>query len=194
MDPFAGSDTFTDKKFTGLSLTGITVSGKEFDGCAFEKCIFIECVFELCRFTDCTFSGCSVSAAKPYNSSFLDVSFRDSKIMGIDWTRAKSIRFLSFERCDISFSNFSALRAPGLKMTGCIARETGFSDADLSKGNFRKTDFYGAVFSHTNLTGADFTGAFNYGIDITANNMKKALFSLPEAASLLRSLDIILKD
>lgn len=41
---------------------------------------------------------------------------------------------------------------------------------------------------------ANFIGARNYAIDPTQNTLKKAKFSLPEAMSLLRSLDIELID
>jgi uncharacterized protein YjbI with pentapeptide repeats len=69
-----------------------------------------------------------------------------------------------------------------------------FNEADLTRGVFTRTDFLNSVFSSTNLTQADFRKAFNYGIDFNFNILKKAQFSLPEAMSLLTSLDIILKD
>ena len=49
-------------------------------------------------------------------------------------------------------------------------------------------------FKETDLTGADFTGAVNYRIDINHNKIKKAKFSRLEAVSLLESLDIELTD
>jgi hypothetical protein len=44
------------------------------------------------------------------------------------------------------------------------------------------------------LTQADFTGATNYAIAASLNTLKKTKFSLPEAMSLLYSLDIILTE
>jgi len=163
---------------SGLIYTNVKIENKEFENCTFEKCRFIECIFENCRFIDSSFIECSISANKPYNSQFINISFKDSKIMGLDWTKAKSIYFLSFERCDISYSNFSFLKLPNLQLRECIA----------------KTDFSNTIFSHTNLTKTDFRKAFNYGIDINFNKLTKAKFSLPEATSLLKSLDIILED
>ena len=49
-------------------------------------------------------------------------------------------------------------------------------------------------FNHTNLTEADFSDATHYNISAVDNTLKKTRFSLPEAISLLYSLDIILKD
>lgn len=186
--------SFYKKTLKGLIYINQKIKNKEFENCTFEKCRFIECIFENCRFIDCSFLECSISANKPYNSQFTNTSFKDSKIMGFDWTKAKSIYFLSFERCDISYSNFSFLKLPNLKLCECVAKEVNFNEADLTNGVFTKTDFTNTIFSHTNLTKADFRKAFNYGIDINFNILKRAKFSLPEAASLLKSLDIILED
>lgn len=62
--------------------------------------------------------------------------------------------------------------------------------ADFSERDFRNTDFEKSIFSKTNLYKVNFKGAKNYYIDIKNNNIKKAKFSLPEALSLLDTLDI----
>ena len=188
------ANSFYKETFSGLTLTSSKIQSKEFEDCTFEKCIFIECVFDACHFIDCSFVGCSISANKPYNSQFTNIVFKDSKIMGFDWTKARNVRLLSFERCDISYSNFSYLKLPELKLLECTAHEVNFNETDLTSGIFIKTDFLNSVFSSTNLTKADFRKAFNYGIDFNFNILKKARFSLPEAMSLLTSLDIILED
>lgn len=188
------TDSHYKETFSGLTLTNEKIKDKEFEDCIFEKCIFIECEFNVCRFLDCNFSGCSISANKPFNSQFTNIVFKDSKIMGFDWTKARNVRLLSFERCDISYSNFSYLKLPELKLIDCIAHEVNFNETDLTSGVFTKTDFSNSIFSSTNLTKADFRKAFNYGIDFNFNTLKKAKFSLPEAMSLLTSLDIILGD
>jgi len=188
------TQSYYKETFSGLTLTNSKIQNKEFENCNFKKCIFIECIFENCRFIDSSFIGCSISANKPYNSQFTNVIFKDSKIMGFDWTKTKSVRLLSFEKCDISYSNFSYIKLPELKLLECIAREVNFNETDLTNGIFTKTDFSKSVFSSTNLTKSDFRKSFNYGIDINFNTLKKAKFSLPEATSLLKSLDIILED
>ena len=187
-------ESFYKKTFTGLTLTKNKIQNKEFEECSFEKCIFIECIFDNCRFIDCEFRSCSISANKPYNSQFTNIIFKDSKIMGFDWTKAKNVRILSFERCDISYSNFSYIRIPQLKLIDCVAREVNFNESDLTSSIFTKTDFSLSIFSGTNLTKADFRKSINYFIDFKFNILKKTKFSLPEAISLLQSLDIILED
>ena len=47
-------------------------------------------------------------------------------------------------------------------------------------------------FRQCNLTRANFEEATGYAIDVKLNEVSKARFSLPEAVSLLRSLDIVL--
>jgi fluoroquinolone resistance protein len=185
--------SYYKETFTGLTYTNNKIADKEFEDCLFEKCIFIDCVFENCRFLDCTFSECSISATKPFNSQFATVHFKDSKVMGVDWTRASSIRQLTFNHCNISYSNFSFLKLPQLQLIDCIAKEVNFNSTDLTAGVFTKTDFLQSIFSSTNLTRADFRHASNYGIDFHFNVLKKAKFSLPEAMSLLTSLEIELE-
>ena len=50
------------------------------------------------------------------------------------------------------------------------------------------------LFEETDLSGADFTEAVNYTINILHNSIKKANFSRFEAVSLLEGLDIVLVD
>jgi len=48
------------------------------------------------------------------------------------------------------------------------------------------------MFGNTNLTEADLSRACNYRIDPAQNVLGQAKFSLPEAMSLLYSMDIVL--
>lgn len=194
MDLLSTTQTsFVNQHFTDLTYSSKKLMDLEFENCTFEKCIFIECIFNNCRFVDCVFTECSISANIPLNSKFNAVCFKYSKVMGSDWTKAKSMHSLIFENCDISYSNFSFLKLHNLKLLECVAKETSFNEADLTGGDFQKTDFSQSIFSKTNLTGSDFRKAINYAIDFHFNTLKNARFSLPEAASLLNSLDIKLE-
>jgi uncharacterized protein YjbI with pentapeptide repeats len=170
------------------------VGGKIFDRCVFENCSLIECRFEECTFMDCKFKGCVLSALKLTNSSFLDTKFVGSKVIGCDWTKTKSLRALEFDNCQLDFSNFSMLKLHHLKLNGCTAKEVDFSGADLTEADFEGTDLEKSRFVNTNLTKASLRKAVNYAIDFKLNKLKKTVFSLPEALSLLDSLDIVIKD
>ena len=75
-------------------------------------------------------------------------------------------------------------------MIDCLAMEVDFSNALLQKANFHGTDFERAIFRNTDCREADFRGAKNYAISPMINNITKAHFSLPEAMSLLYTMDI----
>lgn len=186
--------SYSKENFTNLVYVNQKIQDKEFEDCTFENCRFTEMIFENCRFLDCIFSGCSISACKPIDSKYSEIIFKDSKIMGFDWTKARGVSQLTFERCDISYSNFSYVKLHNLKLLECISKDVNYNGADLSLGVFTKTDFANSVFSNNNLTGADFRKAFNYAIDFKFNKLVKTKFSLPEAISLLNSIDIILEN
>lgn len=80
------------------------------------------------------------------------------------------------------------------KITKCVAENVDLSEVDLTEANCTDTDFSTARFQQTNLTKANLKGASNYAIDVNQNTIKQARFSLPEAVSLLKGLDIVLVD
>lgn len=120
------------------------------------------------------------------------MEFSKCKVIGCDWTKASQIQGLDFKDCQINYSNFAALKLPKIVMINCEANEVDFTETDLSDGSFGGTDFERSVFSKTNLTRANLTGAVNYFIDPRYNTLKKTHFSFPEALSLLSCLDIVI--
>jgi uncharacterized protein YjbI with pentapeptide repeats len=76
----------------------------------------------------------------------------------------------------------------------CVAKNVDFRETNLSQAIFSGTDLSESLFSNTDLSGADLSLARNYIIDPIQNNVKQARFSLPEAMSLLYSMDIILDE
>ena len=75
----------------------------------------------------------------------------------------------------------------GSKLKECYFTNTCLTDAD-----FCEVDLSGTIFHNCDLSKADFSSAINYAIDPQTNKIKKAKFSLPEAAGLLRSFEIII--
>jgi uncharacterized protein YjbI with pentapeptide repeats len=125
--------------------------------------------------------------------------FEDTKIIGVDWTEAawpkgKFLDPITFSKCVINHSTFIGLSLPEIRIIECIAHEVDFREADLSQADYAHTDLAGSLFINTNLSQADFTHARNYTINAGLNTLKKTKFSLPEAMSLLHSLDIVLTD
>ena len=155
---------------------------------------FIEVVFATCRFLDCIFDGCTLSAVQLPGSSFPGARFIRSKVIGVDWSKAKrsNLGTLEFTECELNYSSFAQLSMKKLKLKQCRCREVDFVEADLTDGDFGGTDFEMSRFFKTNLTNVNFRKASHYSIDVRNNTIKKAQFSLPEAVSLLQSLDIVL--
>ena len=186
-------DTYEHQTFSGITLGEETVSGVTFEECTFENCSFISTKFEACRFLTSTFRGCILSAVVPMNSRFDEATFENCKVMGIDWTRTSETRKLRFANCQLNYSNFRFLSLPGLKMERCEVKDADFIEARLKGASFARSDLEKTRFFKTDLTEADFRGAYNYAIDPAVNTLKKARFSLPEAIALLESLEIILE-
>ena len=77
-------------------------------------------------------------------------------------------------------SSFKGSKLKDSHFTNTISKGADFSDVDLS----------GTIFHNCDLCNADFASAVQYDIDPRTNKNKKAKFSLPEAAGLLRAFDI----
>ncbi len=146
-----------------------------------------------------SFVGCNLSLARFPRTRFATVQFKGSKLLGINWTVARWPQLglgpaVNFDDCVLSQSVFSGLVLKKIAFKDCIAHEVDFSDANLAKCEFSGTDLSGARFNQTDLSGADLRTARNYTIDPMANTLKGARFALPEAASLLTALGIVLVD
>lgn len=190
---------YWSEKFKDLDFSGIEISSKEFDGCTFEKCDFSDATFKRCNFVDCEFTSCNLSNIKLEYSKFSDICFRDSKLIGINWTKVSwpSLMFSSpikFYKSMLNDSSFFGLSLQDLVLEECKAHNVDFREGDFSNANFTYTDLSGSFFANTNLSAADFSEATDYDIDIYQNTIKKAKFSRFEAVRLLDSLEIELVD
>lgn len=187
-------DAISEKKFEKLNF-GENLVSKHFFGCEFIKCNFAEREINRCKFTDCVFIECNLSAIRVTLSSFTNVDFEKSKIIGVNWAYARWPEFkldspLSFYHCDISDSSFFELSLPYFILESCKANNVDFRNANLENSSLTYSDFSGSDFVNTKLNKADFTGSENYNIDVFKNEIKNAKFSLPDALALLDSLDI----
>lgn len=190
---------YTDQVFKGINLEGAQVESSEFYDCTFIGCAFAGCVFRTCKFINCTFQRCDLSLVQVPGSNFSFTRFEDSKLIGVDWTRGDwaATRLgdpIGFFTCVISHSTFIGLSLPGMEIRDCVAVDVDFREVDISRADFTGTDLSESLFSNTNLTEADLSAARNYHITPGQNVLKRAKFSLPEAMSLLYSLDIDLTE
>jgi fluoroquinolone resistance protein len=196
---FLADSLIEDAEIKGQDYAGKEIKFKEIIDTKFIRCTFTDAFFNECRFKNCAFIQCDLSMMRVKSSRFADVQFEKCKTVGINWTEASwekggFFRLIDFDDCALNYSSFFGLKLHKMKMTKCTALEVDFGEADLTGAVFSHTDFSGSIFMHTNLTEADFVNAANYTISAKNNTLKKTKFSLPEAMSLLRSLDIVLVD
>lgn len=185
--------SYYQKTLNNIKALDSVIKNNDFEECVFSKINLTDCKIEKCRFLNCKFENSVLSAIKPINSAFTDIVFKDSKVIGFDWTLAQKIDSLAFANCQINYSNFRFLILAKIKIINCLAKEADFTEADLSEGDFTGTDFEGSRFFKTNLSKTNFQKAKNYFIDIRNNNIKKARFTYPEVIGLLKSMDIIVE-
>jgi uncharacterized protein YjbI with pentapeptide repeats len=192
-DPDRGGTGFDRRTFTSPDLAAIR-TGTEFSVCVFDGCDLTAGFVPGARFFDCEFRNCDFSNLKPDAASFQKARFVDCKMTGFDLGGCdKFLIDVAFEGCRLDFARFQKLPLKGTRFQRCGMRETDFSGADLSGSSFDGCDLSGAVFGGTNLEKADFRSARNYLIDPVRNRVRKAQFSLPEAAGLLRGFDVVIK-
>jgi uncharacterized protein YjbI with pentapeptide repeats len=192
------------KEYVASSFNKLLLANRKLMGISFEDCTFTTCDFSAtefidCKFIDCHFSQCNLSVIEVNNCSFSDVLIKDSKVIGVDWTKAQWPNIplfspISFFKCIINDSTFMGLKLNEIVIEACKAHNVDFRDGSFCNSNFRLTDFTGALFNKTNLSGTDFTAAVNYAININYNIVKGAKFSRYEAICLLESLEIELVD
>lgn len=199
MEILTSKTLYHAEKLKGIIEKKGLLSQVEFDECTFIKCSFQETRFEGCIFHNCVFQNCDLSLVNLKNCKFTQTRFEKSQLLGVDWTetlktKVNFLKSVDFDGCVISHSTFTALNLKQIQISHCTAHDVDFSDANLAQADCTYTDFANTRFNHTDLTEADFTGASNYSIAASFNTLKKTRFSLPEAMSLLRDLDIILTE
>ena len=188
---------YADQVFTGQNLDRLQILSSDFIDCTFNHCTFIETRLQKCRFVNCKFNSCDLSLGKLPDSIFIDTSFHESKIIGVnwaqaDWPTADLGNPLIFSKSVLNHSIFIGIDLHGIQVLDCQAVNVDFRESDLSQADFSGSDLSDSLFNHTDLSEADLSQARNYLIDPGKNNLNKARFSLPEAISLLYSMDIVL--
>lgn len=169
------------------------LSEQVFTTCEFHNCNFSESILWNAKFVNCVFKGCNVSLVKMDGCRFQDVQFIDCKLVGADFFKCERPFFsVQFTHSILHYCNFSDLNLKGIPFSRCKLKECHFTNSSLVGASFKDSDLSGTIFHNSDLSKADFSSAVNYAIDPRTNNIKKAKFSLPEAAALLHGFDILL--
>ena len=97
------------------------------------------------------------------------------------------------EECLIRNCNFTDLNLKKRVFCKNQILECDFYNTELSESDFSETTLTDTVFENCNLTKANFSDAKDYQIRPSINKIKKAIFTMPEAVTLLKELDIVIK-
>ena len=191
--------TFNKYIYSQKTAQALSLSDSEFEDCEFNDCDFSTAIFTRCKFVNCTFNRCNLSLMKVPYSQFFEVDFVDSKLVGIDWTRATWPSFnlcseLTFTRCILNDASFFGLSLNELKLEECKLYEVDFREGDFANSVMTYCDFTNSLFMRTNLKNVDFSESENFTINILQNTVSKAKFSRYAALTLLEELDIELVD
>lgn len=165
-----------------------------FEGVTFQRCNWQGLKLQDCSFVDCLFENCNLSLIEATGTSFVNIKFVDSKVMGVNWSKIRGFMgvSLSFENCNLDYSRFAEVSFLKSKIYNCSSKQADFFKSDLSQCDCRKSDFSESNFGSSKLIKADFREASNYFVDIfeNAKNLKGAKFSHLEVENLLTPLQI----
>lgn len=165
----------------------------EFVECHFKGIDFTEYNFSRLKFLDCEFTECNLSNVSLKNANFRGVIFKKSKLIGLNWSIVNTLMSASFQESILDYSVFHSMNLKGAVFSDCKMCDVDFYESQLMKSSFVDCLLKGALFNKANLADSDFRGASEYFIDVRQTQVTRAKFSLPEALTLLTSLEIILE-
>ncbi len=199
MNHFTSGEEYYDVTFSKLEQPEQQYQRIEFEECLFVDCDFSGAKFLNCKFLNCEFQRCNLSIVNVANSQFFGITWNESKLVGIDWTRAQwpvyHLDFeLRFQRCILNDSSFFSLTLHELHLEECKLHDVDFREGNFQNSSMTYCDFSYSQFMRTNLQHVDFTESTDYAINVLENAVKGAKFSRYEALNLLECLGIELVD
>lgn len=166
---------------------------------SFEDYRFLSCKFDNISlndsiFTDCRFEKCSLILTQVENTTFNNVLFQESKLLGVDFGKCNNFLFsldMQESLLDSIFLFDKNLR--NINIVKCIIKNSEFTEVDFTRADFSESRFEETRFTKCNLEKADFRSSQGYQIDPEFNNIKNARFTLPEAQSFLVFLGVVIE-
>ncbi len=182
---------FENQKFTSESETDFkSLEISEFEECSFVGLDFSNLSFRSWRFIDCKFSKCSFSEVDLVNATFREIVFQDCRLMGVNWTDAKTYVDPKFKNCKLDYSVFQGLDLREASFLDCSAKEADFSNTNLSGAVFVGTVLQNASFNQSDLRNTDLRKATRYFIDPQFTKLKGAKVDFSEASSILAAIGV----
>lgn len=176
-----------------LDLPG-GLKGEKIVETLFKGKIWIEDDWRNTQLSSCSFVKCQLSQIKLEQCRMHQVIFKECKLSGLKFYQLDPMLLsFQFEKCVLIGCNFSHLKLPHTSFLECNIQSCDFVETQLSGACFKEATFKDTRFHQCNLRKADFSGASSYEINPMSNQLQKAIFSMPEAMSLLFHLDIVIR-
>lgn len=185
---------YEDLTFSQLKKINEDVMDKAFINCKFNNCNFTQTDFSNSKFEDCTFNECNLTLVKYDDVKLRNVKFKGCKLVGVNFNKCDTfILEIGFQDSLIESCNFSSLVLKKSLFKNSNILESDFVGTDLSECDFTCSSLGGTIFDNSNLSKANFSDAKDYDINPLNNIVKKAVFTMPEAITLLRHFNITIK-
>jgi fluoroquinolone resistance protein len=183
-------DTFQDERFEGGDLTGADLGGRELGGCVLRAVRLAETRWRDARLEDCRFEDCDLSRMAPDAMGARGVVFAGCKMMGIDWSNLGAYPAISFERCDLRYASFLALKLRKIAFTGCNLEEAQLIECDLTEAAFTECRLPGTRFERCDLRKASFAGSTGLALTPEGNQLRGAKIPVETALRFAESFGL----
>jgi uncharacterized protein YjbI with pentapeptide repeats len=106
--------TYTEgKAFNKVDFKESPLTKGEYENCTFINCDFSNSDLIDIKFIECGFTGCNLSLAKLTNTAWREVTFKESKVLGLHFEKCNVFGLsFSFDSCNLSQCHFTR---PNLK-------------------------------------------------------------------------------
>lgn len=177
-----GRRDFEGERFVDEHLDSETLESLSFEDCVFERCSFHEAKLFGCMFDDCRWLDCDLSNATLTDCVFASAHFERCKLLGVDWTRVRRLRFqVRAVDTELSYSSFAGMQLKGFSARGSKLRFVDWTEANLDGVVFDHCDLHNAHFARTQLRKTDFGSSVGVGLDVSVNRLEKTRICLEDA-------------
>ena len=187
-------DFFSDRTFADVSLEAADLRDKELQRCTFRRCKLPESRWARSKLVECLFENCDLSRMAPQELGLREVTFKDCKLMGVDWSDLAALPDMAFEGCDLRYASFVKLKLKLTKFLRCTARESNFIEVDLTEADFTGTDLADSTIRGCTLSKTNFSRAIGVLFDPQHNRVKGARIALETALAMARSAGMVVEE
>ncbi|MDO4467560.1 MAG: pentapeptide repeat-containing protein [Bacillota bacterium] len=185
---YVENQEFINKKITKLENI-------QFIDCIFENCSFERCEIKNTQFFECTIKNSRMVQINFIHSQMRNCSFSKCECIGVSFGNVVPLGSVNtvFQECKNSFFKYCIFQGMNMnKFQGItnVFEQCSFHHCELKQANFNGCLLRNSDFQQSNIMKADFRESYGYMIDPRNNQIKGAMFSIPEVLHLLDEFQI----